>query len=125
MSHSVQSHPRLFIVKSSDTRGPLAESEVKVKSLSRVRLFATPWTVAHQALRPWDFPGKNIGVGCHFLLQEIFLTQRWNWHLLHWQVDSLPLYHLESPLYMLYYYSMYMALSLGAKCLYAHHKILT
>ena len=23
--------------------------EVKVKSLSRVRLFATPWTVAHQA----------------------------------------------------------------------------
>ena len=19
--------------------------------------------------RPWDFPGKNIGVGCHFLLQ--------------------------------------------------------
>ena len=23
-------------------------------------------------LRPWDFPGKNTGVGCHFLLQEIF-----------------------------------------------------
>jgi len=22
-----------------------------------------------------DFPGKNTGVGCHFLLQEIFLTQ--------------------------------------------------
>ena len=21
---------------------------------------------------PWDYPGKNIGVGCHFLLQEIF-----------------------------------------------------
>ena len=26
-------------------------------------------------LCPWDFPGKNIGVGCHFLLQGIFLTQ--------------------------------------------------
>ena len=26
-------------------------------------------------LCPWDFPGKNPGVGCHFLLQEIFLTQ--------------------------------------------------
>ena len=25
-------------------------------------------------LHPWDFPGKNTGVGCHFLLQEIFLT---------------------------------------------------
>ena len=24
---------------------------------------ATPWTAAHQALRPWDFPGKSTGVG--------------------------------------------------------------
>ena len=29
-------------------------------------------------LRPWDFPGKNTGVGCHFLLQGIFPTQGWN-----------------------------------------------
>ena len=36
---------------------------------SRVRLCATPETAAHQALRPWDSPGKNAGVGCHFLLQ--------------------------------------------------------
>ena len=84
---------------------------MKVKLLSRVRFFATPWTVAHQAppsmgfsrqeywsglpfpspccfitsvvpdsVRPhrrqptrfhcpWDSPGKNTGVGCHFLLQ--------------------------------------------------------
>ena len=26
----------------------------------------------------WDFPGKNAGVGCHFLLQGIFLTHRSN-----------------------------------------------
>ena len=26
-------------------------------------------------LCPWDFPGKNTGVGCHFFLQVIFLTQ--------------------------------------------------
>ena len=26
-------------------------------------------------LCPWDFPGKNIGVGCHFLLQRTFSTQ--------------------------------------------------
>ena len=31
-----------------------------------------------QAPPPWDFPGKNTGVGCHFLLQEIFLTQGLN-----------------------------------------------
>ena len=41
----------------------------------------------------WDFPGKNTGVGCHFLLQGIFLTQGSNQqllHLLHWQAGSLP-----------------------------------
>ena len=32
---------------------------------------------------PWDFPGKNTGVGCHFLLQGIFLTQGLNSGLLH------------------------------------------
>ena len=36
---------------------------------SRVRLCATPETAAHQAPRPWDSPGKNTGMGCHFLLQ--------------------------------------------------------
>ena len=45
-------------------------------------------------LCPWDFPGKNTGVGCHFLLQGIFPTQGSNSHLLcllHWQTLSLPL----------------------------------
>ena len=36
-----------------------------------------------QAPLSWDFPGKNPGVGCHFLFQGISLTQRWNWRLLH------------------------------------------
>ena len=34
-------------------------------------------------LCPWDFPGKNAGVGCHFLLQGILLTQGLNTGLLH------------------------------------------
>ena len=38
---------------------------------SHVRLCATPEMTAHQAPRPWDSPGKNTGVGCHFLLQCI------------------------------------------------------
>ena len=37
----------------------------------------------------WDFPGKNTGVGCHFLLQGIFLTHESNPCLLTWQADSL------------------------------------
>ena len=56
--------------------------EKKVKSLSRVQLFATPWTVAYQAPPSMGFPGKGSGVGCHFLLQRIFLTQGSDPHLL-------------------------------------------
>ena len=43
----------------------------------------------------WDFLGKNTGVGCHALLQGIFLTQESNSHLL--QVVYLPLSHQENP----------------------------
>ena len=74
--------------------------KVKVKSLSPVWLFAVP--------RTWDSPGRNTGVGCHFLLQRVFLTQGlnpglpcykqtlflseppgapkecWKWHLVFW-----------------------------------------
>ena len=31
---------------------------------------------------PWNSPGENTGVGCHSLLQGIFLTQGWNLSLL-------------------------------------------
>ena len=40
-----------------------------MKLLSRVRFFATPWTVALQAPPSMGSPGKNTRVGCHFLLQ--------------------------------------------------------
>ena len=46
-----------------------------MKSLSRVWLFAIPWTVACQAPPSMGFSGKNTGVGCHFHLQGIFPTQ--------------------------------------------------
>ena len=36
-------------------------------------------------LCPWDSPGMNTGVGCHFLLQGIFLTQESNLDLLHYR----------------------------------------
>ena len=60
--------------------------KVKVKLLSRVWLFATPWTVPYQdppstrILHPRDFPGKSTGVGCHFLLRA------WNY----WPTMSRP-----------------------------------
>ena len=68
------------------------------------------WLVMSDSLQPcrlyparllcaWHSPGKNTGLGCHFLLQGIFPTQGLNpglLSLLHWQVDSLPLSHLET-----------------------------
>jgi len=55
--------------------------------------------LAVMLLCPWNFPGKNTGVGCHFVPKGIFLTQGLNLHglyLLHLQVYSLLLHHLES-----------------------------
>ena len=40
-----------------------------------VRLFATPGTVVTRLLPPWDFPGKNTGVGYHFFLQNMVLSR--------------------------------------------------
>ena len=56
--------------------------QVTAQSLSRVQPFVTPQTVATRLLSPWGFPGKNTGVGYHFLLQRMFLTQGSNPSLL-------------------------------------------
>ena len=58
------------------------------QSLSRIWFFATLWTVTHQALCPWDFPGKNTGVGCHFLLQRYLTLSRYISPLLVQNKDS-------------------------------------
>ena len=59
--------------------------------------FVTPRTAAHQVPLSMGFSRQEYwNVGCHFLLQGIFLTQGWNLHLLHWQEDSLPLSHQGS-----------------------------
>ena len=46
---------------------------------------------------PWNSPGKNTGLDCHFLLQEIFLTQRLNLGLLHCRHILYHLIHQGSP----------------------------
>ena len=70
---------------------------VDFQSLGTVRLFVTPRTVAFQASLSMGFPGKNIGVGCHFLLQGVFKTQGLNpclllgrWIFYHWAIWETP-----------------------------------
>ena len=47
-------------------------------------------------LRLWDFPGKNTGVGCYFLLQGIFPTQGLNLGFPHCRQTFYGLSHQES-----------------------------
>ena len=52
-------------------------------------------------LGPWDFPGKNTGVGSHFLFQGIFLTQGSNlclWCLLRQAGKTVGRYFTAEPL---------------------------
>ena len=72
--------------------------KVKVKSLSCVRLFSTPWTGAcTRLLCPWNFLGKSTGMDCHFLFQGIFPTQGLNPGLLHCGQTLYHLSHQGSP----------------------------
>ena len=50
--------------------------------------------MSHRLFCPWNFLGKNTGVGCHSAFQGTFPTQGLNSHLLcvlHWQADFLSL----------------------------------
>ena len=70
---------------------------VKVKSLGRVRLFETAWTVAGRLLCPWDFPGNSTGVDCPSFLQGIFPNQGLNPGLPHYRQILYCLSHQGSP----------------------------
>ena len=50
-------------------------------------------------LHPWISPGKSTGVGCHFLLHGIFLTQGSNLGLPHCRQTLYRLSHQGSPIY--------------------------
>ena len=64
---------------------------------SRPTLLQTHGLQPPRLFCPWDFPGKNTGVGYHFLPQGIVPGQWSNPRLLHQQADSLPLSHQRSP----------------------------
>ena len=66
-----------FISESDSVSHSVMSDSLQLRCLQPTRL-----------LCPWSSPGKNTGVGCHFLLQQIFLTQGPRSPAL--QVDSLP-----------------------------------
>ena len=71
--------------------------KLRVKLLSCVYLLRPHGLWPTRLLHPWDSPGKSTGVGCHFLLQGIFLTQGSKLGLLHCGQMLYPLSHQGSP----------------------------
>ena len=67
-------------------------SNICPQCVSRSVVTNSLWTEPARLLCPWDFPGKNSGVGCHSLFQGIFVTLGSNPGLLHCQQI---LYHLS------------------------------
>ena len=62
------------------------EMNQKLQQLQPALVIKSESEITHSCLRllrPWDSPGKNTGVGCHFLLRGIFPTQGSNPSLPH------------------------------------------
>ena len=96
------------------TAGELGSKQVKVEVTRRKRTLPYPVCVSHSSvscslwphrlwpvrlLCPWNSPGKNTGMGCHFLLQGLFLIQGSNLCLLcllHSRHILYPLSHQRS-----------------------------
>ena len=96
--------PRKEPSPDTEPAGPLIlsfpASRAMGKNAQSCPTHVTPWTVALQAPLSMRFPRQeywstSFNTGSHFLLQGIFPTQGLNLSLLLWQVDFLPLHHLE------------------------------
>ena len=76
------SDPKFELLSLFQIFNPLCVCVCVCVVLSHVQLFVIPWTIPHQyptrLLCPWNFPGKNTGAGCHFLLQGISRLKRSN-----------------------------------------------
>ena len=74
------------------------DNVVVVKSLSHFQLFYEPVDCSPPgSFVHWDTPGKNTGMGCHALLQQIFPTQELNPSLLHCRQILYQLNYQGSP----------------------------
>ena len=87
-----------------------------------VQLFMTPWTVKCQAPLSIGFSKNNAEMGCHFLLQGIYLTQGLKLHFLHWQVICLPLSQWEIHITHIYTHTHIYVTKFYALCIYKLYK---
>ena len=75
-----------------DVLQSMESQRLRLNWLSKNHYILLPKNWCNLAPLTWNFPSKNIGVGCHFLFQGIFPSQGSNPGLLHWRQI---LYHLS------------------------------
>ena len=63
--------------------------------MTSVGLFATAWTVAHQAPLSMKSSRQEYWIDCHYLLQGLFLTQESNPGFLHYRQIFYHLSHIN------------------------------
>ena len=63
------------------SEGRVTSQEAETQAHVLLENFIHHLVAPRRLLRPWDSPGKHTGMGCHFLLQGIFLTQGANPHI--------------------------------------------
>ena len=81
----------------------ILQSKYSVTSVLSTFCYLMDYHRSTRILCSWNFPGKNSGMGCHFLLQEIFLTQGLNLGLLHCRQILYHLSHQGSGCIYVYY----------------------
>ena len=69
---------------------PMHESEKWMWSCSVVSDLQRPHALQPSRFRPWDFPGKTTGVGCHCLLPALFSLKQKCQHLFSLRPYFLP-----------------------------------
>ena len=73
------------------------KEKVKVKSVSRVRLFVTPWTITYQAPQSMEFSRQEYWSELPFPTPKDLPNPGIE---LHWETDSLPLVSPGKPKWM-------------------------
>ena len=63
----IQGEEKLWLIEKQALCLPTVHTKLKVKSLSRVRLVATPWTAAYQAPPSMGFSMQPNGLLCKFV----------------------------------------------------------
>ena len=78
LNHYVRYLEQIMSVNCTSMKNAIFMTQKRSEVAQSCLTLCDPVDCTPRLLCPWDFPGKSTGVGCHFLLHGIFLTQGLN-----------------------------------------------